>query len=57
MSSKVVKERSGRSVTVERSGARSVNLGKVLNTPRAREQLRQIGNIQRNQPDRGGSKR
>jgi hypothetical protein len=39
------------SVTVERSGARSVNLGRVLNTERAKEQLREIQKIERAQSD------
>lgn len=43
----------GSSVTVERSGARSVNLGQVLNTERAREQLREIQKIQDKQPKQG----
>lgn len=33
-------------VTVERSGARSVDLVQLLNSPRARVQLEQIGVIQ-----------
>jgi hypothetical protein len=40
----------GSTVTVEPSGARSVNLGEVLNTERAREQLREIQKIQDRQP-------
>jgi hypothetical protein len=57
MTNEASKSRSGGSVTVERNGARSVDLGRVLNTPRAQEQLKQISQIQRNQSDRGGSRK
>ena len=43
----------GSTVTVEPSGARSVNLGQVLKSPRAREQLEQIQKIQDRQANRG----
>ena len=36
-------------VTVEPSGARSVNLGQVLKSDRGREHLRQVQKIQDNQ--------
>ena len=48
----------GSTVTVERSGARSVNLGQVLSSDRGREQLRQIQKIQDRQagcPDSVGA--
>jgi len=46
MSEKTTKQGS---VTVERSGARSVNLGQVLNTERAQAQLKEIQKIERSQ--------
>ena len=46
MANKATKSRSSSNVTVERSGARSVNLGRVLTSTQGREQLRQVGRIQ-----------
>ena len=43
----------GSTVTVEPSGARSVNLGQVLKSERGRAQLEQIQKIQDKQINRG----
>ena len=43
----------GSTVTVHKSGARSVNLGQVVNSDGGREQLRQIQEIQDRQTNRG----
>ena len=56
MTNKATKSRSSGNVTVERNGARSVNLGRVLSSPQGREQLRQVGEIQKSQAPRGQKK-
>ena len=52
MATKIISP-AGSTVTVDKNGARSVNLGQVLNSERAREQLRQIQQIQERQVNRG----
>lgn len=42
-------EKAGSTVTVERNGARSVNLGAVLHSDRAKHQLKEIQKIERSQ--------
>lgn len=47
-------KKAGATVTVERSGARSVNLGAVLHSEQAKHQLKEIQKIERaqtNQPE------
>ena len=49
----IVSGSAGRTVTVEPSGARSVDLGQVLKSERGRAQLEQIQKIQDSQVKRG----
>ena len=56
MTNEKTKSRSSDNVTVERSGARSVNLGQVLTSTHGREQLRQVGKIEESQAPRSRKK-
>lgn len=56
MAKKSSKSGSGNNVTVERSGARSVNLGRIISSPQGRKQLRQVGRIQSSLASKGQKK-
>lgn len=56
MANKPAKSQSGGNVTVERSGARSVNLGRILSSPEGQKQLRQVGQIQSSMASKGRKK-